>query len=191
MAIFISSCGLLGIHDFLDSGYVNDEWKYVPKRPNFRLKDKNGFILPANLDTTHIYRLVERYNFGDKIFPKTIPEKIVSDNETLDFLHYYKFFPKGRVLKYIKIIELSKDNYELKSEDLYPIKADKCYYFSRGTEKIQIESFYRGDGFGRYWMQIFCLNKTGDTLILGKDNDKSIFVIDSIPFNFNNFEVDW
>ena len=191
MAIFISSCGLLGIHDFLDSGYVNDEWKYVPKRPNFRLKDKNGFILPANLDTTHIYRLVERYNFGDKIFPKTLPEKIVSVNDSLDFIHYYKFFPKGRVLQYIKRIEIFKDNYELKSEDLYPIKADKYYYFSRGTEKIKIESFYRGDGFGRYWITDCRLNKYGDTLIFEKGNSKSIYVIDSIPFSYDNFHVDW
>ena len=65
----------LGSCTLLEKGFTDHNQQYVPKKPKYQLKDKQGG-LPTNVDTLAVYRMVEMYNNGELVYP--LPN---SDNE--------------------------------------------------------------------------------------------------------------
>ena len=188
----ILSCGSL------DKGFKDANGQYVPKKPNFKLKDKPNNIIPSNLDTVNIYRLVKLYDRGKLIYPK----KNLTKEEQNSFLRelqmgvqYIKFYPKGRCLNIsIKAKdELGSPN-KLKEDNLNPNNAycGKEYYHSNDGKEIYKESFVYGEGYGMYSMTSFVLNKTEDTLtIADKKGSKTIYVKETLPTDWQKYKVDW
>ena len=82
---FPVSCSLLGIEHFFERGKVADNGQYVPKRPNYKLKDKQNFSIPDDLDTCGIYKL-----------QNPIPHK---NAKNVKNKHFIKFFLAGRLKK--------------------------------------------------------------------------------------------
>ena len=188
----INSCGLIGIDSFFESGYFNEEHRYVPKHPNYRLKDKKGFIFPSNLDTNHVYKLAVAYYLGKQKYP-FIPANFNFASDTTYYFHYMKFYSDGRVRSFTKDVVNLGDEYKLQKSDLNPdlVWYSNNYFFCKNGKKIQIESFNRGDGWGTYWRSDYVLNDLGDTLFYIKINDFRVYVLDSISPDWNTYKADW
>jgi hypothetical protein len=180
MVIFFCSCSL-GL--VWDSGHMVDG-HYVPKKPNYKLKNKPGNIVPSNLDTVNVYRKIATYSGG-----------ILKDMGKLSFL---RFYPNGRLLE-TRIWEdeskLLQKSYQeaLSTRDLYTTHG---YYYSKDGEKIQIETFIHTYGWptsGMYDIDNYYLNATGDTLTMR--NPKSdyimIYVKEKIPRVLEDYPVNW
>ena len=68
---------------------------------------------------------------------------------------------------------------------------NQVYYYCKDGKLIQIEIFLRGDNYGSYRMFGYYINKTGDTLTYIDGHTKEIFVLDSIPAEWNTYKADW
>ncbi len=182
---------MLGINGLFEKGYRNDNGQYVPKNPNFKLKDKPNNHIPSNLDFVNIYRLYQRYYQGKLEYP-SLENRYSGLNKILS---YIKFYPNGRCLD-IAILtkdELGNPN-QLKEENLDPNNSycSKEYYHSKDGKEVYKESFVYGEGYGMYSMTSFVLNKTGDTLtIADKKGSKTIYVKEILPINWKEYKVDW
>ena len=181
-----------------DKGFTDTNGQYVPKKPNFKLKDKPNNNIPINLDVENIYRLVKLYDRGKLIYPK----KNLTKEEQYSFLRelqmgvqYIKFYPKGRSL-YITIEakdELGNLN-QLREDNLNPDNAycSKEYYHSIDGKEIYKESFVYGEGYGMYSITSFVLNKAGDSIIIDdKKGSKAIYTKEILPINWRKYNVDW
>ncbi|MCF6348452.1 MAG: hypothetical protein L3J20_09160 [Flavobacteriaceae bacterium] len=188
--LIISSCNLLGINGLFEKGYRNDNGQYVPKNPNFKLKDKPNNVIPSNLDFVNIYRLHQRYYQG-KIHPS--PDDKNSRLNSL--INYKKFYSNGRCLNVVISAkdELGNPN-QLKESNLDPNNTycSKEYYHSKDGKEVYNERFVYGEGYGMYIITSFVLNKTGDTLtIADKKGSKTIYVKEKLPINWKKYKVDW
>jgi len=192
ITVLLTSCGLLGIHDFFDSGYVNEHNQYVPKQPNFKLKDKRNNQIPTQLDTINLYRLVKKYQGGIEVYPNDKYNDISVENQGL---WYIKFYPNGRCLSFFR----SNVFYKLQENDLNPNNENysKDYYYSKDGKKIKIESFVYGEGYGMYISFDYFLNEKGDTLTniyepnIPARTSVSIYVKQEIPKEWKKYPVDW
>jgi hypothetical protein len=172
---FLGSCSVLGIEHFFERGKVNDNGQYVPKRPNYRLKDKKNFSIPDNLDTCGIYKL-----------QTTIADKKVKNDKNK---HFIKFFSTGRCLS-ITIPNIR----ELKEKDLNPENSysKKNYYYYYPDDKIiKIESFVYGEGYGRFVILDYSLTANGDSLLLKTKNSRLIYTKTNIPGKWRKYKVNW
>jgi hypothetical protein len=186
-SILLVSCGFLGLYNDgarFAKGYENEYGQYVPKKPNFTLKDKKGHVTPANLDTVHVYR----YEMGDEYEPRHRS------------IHFVRFFSAGRCLttSIPAKDEFGFDNC-LKEEHLSPQnwRVRKGYYYSRDGKKGGWQTFhgiYNAGGNG-YSYNSFFLNAAGDTLTSLPGNSAQgsvrIFVRETIPEEWEKFPVDW
>ncbi len=174
----------------LEKGYRNDKGQYVPKKPNFKLKDKPNNNIPNNLDTVNLYKHYQSY-YQDKIHPSP-DDKYSRLNE---ITNYIKFYPNGRCLN-ITITakdELGNPN-QLKELNLDPNNSycSKEYYHSKDGKEVYIERFVYGEGFGMYSVTSFVLNKIGDTLTFDNHKgSKSIYVKEILPIDWQKHKVDW
>jgi len=190
MSFTIASCSVL------QNGYTNEYGQYVPKKPRFKLKDKQG-IFPAMLDTTNVYKMVEMYNNGKLVFPKSnfsSEERYSSTFEINQVNPYLKFYNNGRCLKFsIPVKDVFGMSNALKESELNPNSQfySKNYYYSSNGTNIQIESFVYGDGKGYYVVLDYILNSSGDTLTMQDKYIKIIYKKEPIPLNWNRYEVDW
>lgn len=166
-------------------GYTNEKNEYVPKRPNFTLKDKPKMVFPVKLDTINIYRL-EKYYFRGK-------EESLFQNKEMGIL-YIKFYPNGRCCSFMisRLDEFSLSN-KLKPEDLNTNNGrnGKDYYYSEDGKTIQTESFVYGEGFGMYVKFNFFLNEDGDTLNEIDETTKYVYVKEIIPPTWEKYPVNW
>jgi len=189
----ILSCGSF------DKGFTNHNGQYVPKNPNFKLKDKPNNNIPSNLDTSNVYRLSERYEGGKLIYPK----KNLTKEEYYSFLRelqmgnqYIKFYPNGRCLSFtVKVKDsLMSDTNILTKADLNPNNPNcsKEYYHSKDGKEVYKESFVYGEGYGMYSMTSFVLTKKGDTLTFDNyKGSKSIYVKEILPIDWQKYKADW
>jgi len=183
LSIILSSCNVL------EKGYRNDNGQYVPKNPNFKLKDKPNNVIPSNLDTENIYRLNQRYYQG-KIHPSP-DDKNSSLNK---LINYKKFYSNGRCLDVvIKAKDELGNTNQLNEFDLDPNNSycSKEYYHSKDGKEVFNEIFVYGEGYGRYIIMSVFLNKAGDTLtIADKKGSKTIYVKEILPLNWKKYNVD-
>jgi hypothetical protein len=170
-----------------DSGHTVDG-QYVPKKPNYKFKDKGNNIVPSNLDTVHVYREVATYSGGMLL------------NIRSDF-YLLKFYPNGRVLqtrnprRELEALQMSYQEV-LYTKDMY-VYAKHGYYYSEDGEKIQTEEFVNTDDTwpvaGMYQINNYHLNATGDTLTM--QNPKSdfimIYVKEKLPRVLEDYPVTW
>jgi hypothetical protein len=156
------------------SYYKNEKGIYEPNKPNYSLKDKKGFILPARLDTVNFYQY---YGFYEN-------EKINADDKVKDIKWCLKFFDNGRLLNVSK----KKIDYEY----LNPNFAKKEYYFyDKKNDIIKIESFVTAEG-GQYIILKYKLSIDGDTLTSITDGKKNhVFIIEKIPIEWKRYNPDW
>ena len=194
--VLMNSCSLLGLDSFLDRGYYNDEGKYVPKYPNYKLKDKKGFVFPENLDTNHVYKHVKSYYLGVQKFPYKAGN--YEDGEDPSawcvFMKYYKFYSNGRInIITTNLYDEDGSEYILQEKDMNPRNYfnNLVYYYSKDGKKIQIEKFYQAQDYGSYHKYDCFINKTGDSLIHLYKDSKIIYVLDSIPAEWNTYKADW
>lgn len=89
--------------------YYKGDWQ--PKKPFFSLKDKKGFVIPANLDTTNLYKYYGYYS----------TEGLTPANLENRWNIYEKFCERGRVYSF--------GTDKLEETNLNPGKASKGYYF--------------------------------------------------------------
>lgn len=182
--VFFCSCSM-GL--VWNSGHVVDG-QYVPKKPNYELKNKPDNIVPSNLDTINIYREFTTYSSA-----------IITETRT-DF-SFLRFYSKGRVLKastYRNEPEILQKSYQeaLSEKNIYAY-IKHGYYYSKDGEKIQIETFISTNDTwpvsGIYKIDNYHLNTTGDTLTM--QNPKSdyiiIYVKEKIPRVLEDYPVNW
>lgn len=167
---------LFGACSILQNGYTNQYGHYIPKKPKFKLKDKQG-VFPIGLDTINVYKMVEMYNNDNLIYPKALltnEERYSYVKELNESNQYIKFYPNGRCLMFTVPIKdsLVGSLNSIKSTNLNPQIAKKSYYYSPDGINIQIESFVRGDGKGYYIITNYVLDE--DKLIM---QDKYIKII--------------
>jgi hypothetical protein len=175
----------------LEKGYRNDNGQYVPKKPNFKLKDKPNNNIPSSLDTENIYRLYKMYYQDELEYPSS-KNRYSGLNK---LLNYKKFYSNGRCLD---VVIPAKDELEnpnqLKESDLNSNNSycSKEYYYSKDGKELYNESFVYGEGYGMYIVTSFVLNKTGDTLTLAdKKGSKTIYVKEILPANWKKYKADW
>ena len=173
----------------MQKGYTDTNGQYVPKKPNFKLKDKPNHDL-GNLDTINIYKHYQSYYQG-----KRHPSPDDEYSRLNKIVNYLKFYQKGRCLD---IVIKAKDELgnisQLKEIDLSPnnLSNSKEYYYSKNGREIVKESFVYGEGYGTYVTLKFMLNSKGDTLTFddGKGS-KSIYVKEILPKKWGKYRVDW
>ena len=183
--LVFTSCGILGFYDdggLLNRGKRNEYGQYLPKKPKYKLKDKDNNILPQNLDTTNIYR---RY---------------VNLENLDDYIHFLKFYPTGRLLS-ISIPAKDDFGFEncLKEWHLNPQNSDvqKGYYYSKDGKKAKMEAFYENYTeniftlmqpllLGEYHQDEFFLNSSGDTLTINGEN----YIKENIPQEWKKYSID-
>ncbi len=195
LALSASSCALIGIDHWFDSGKIDQNGQYVPKEEKFKLKDKPNHIIPTNLDILNIYRRVEMYYSGHMVYPNN---NYHTDNTSYSSLNqrvaYIKFHANGRSSSFSIP---AKDEYGLDSnlmeKDLNPNNSEssKNYYFSKNGKDIQIESFVHGEGYGMYVIFDYFLNETGDTLKMVYENSVHVYVKEELPSDWKEYMIDW
>jgi len=181
-SLFFGSCALFQM------GYIDENEQYVPKRPDFSLKDKKNNNVPADLDTVNIYRLSQRFENGAQIYPTG------NGGYLKDIISFIKFYSNGRCLEFSILAKDGNGNlYKLKESDLNPNQKDynKNYYFSKDGERIEIESFVPGDGFGSYVILKYTLYDSGSKIIYSSPHTKEIYIKEKIPANWKKYSVDW
>ena len=190
-----TSCSLIGIEHWFESGKIDTNGQYVPKRERFRLKDKPNNNIPANLDTVNIYKRVEMYHNGHMVYPTN---NYYTDNYSYPTLQnivsFVQFYLKGRCVSVV--IPTKKDDgtvNNLKRGDLNPNDSanNKNYYYSSDGDRIEIETFVYGYGYGNYVILDYFLNETGDTLKMIYENSVDVYVKESLPNDWEKYKVDW
>lgn len=180
------------------SGKIDENGRYVPKRPNYSFKDKKGHIEPTNLDLENVYKLNYSAYTGEPSYPlgrETYPFDEYK-NQYAKTNGYFKFYTNGRCLDFGKAVKdaLGNEN-TLSVADLDPSQKDgssRQYYFSKDGKKITIEGFYPGDGGGIYLLFTYHLNITGDTLTRIDGNYYEIYVKEILPDSLKrDYEIDW
>lgn len=190
VCLSIYSCSIF------ERGYTDHNGQYVPKRPNFKLKDKQGNIT-KNIDTNAVYKMVEMYNDGKLIYPKnnfTGDERYSWTYEINQVEVYIKFYSEGRCLSFsIPVIDPFGNPNKLKESDLNPntIHYSKNYYYSSDGMNIQVESFFWNQGQGNYLIRNYVLDETRDILIDEDKYTKKIYKREPLPSDWNRYPVDW
>jgi hypothetical protein len=180
----LSSCAALGFYDdggLLNRGKSASYGQYVPKKPNYKLKDKKNHVFIERLDTINVYR----YNSHSEHYPQH------------DFIHYIKFYPAGRcfMVSIAAKDEFGFDN-RLRATDLFPEKRSgkKGYYHSKDGQQLVIEAFYEDCGqdvslvWGSYCRSIFSVSSAGDTLFGAYG---FVYAKEIIPEDWKKYPVDW
>jgi len=193
--VSFTSCSLIGIEHWFESGKVDANGQYVPKRARFKLKDKPSNVIPANLDTINIYKRIEMYHNGHMVYPTN---DYYVDNYSYPTLQnivvFAKFYSKGRCLN-IVIPSKNKEGakYNIKRNDLNPNNSanNKNYYYSKDGKGIEIETFVYGYGYGNYVILDYNLNETGDTLKMIHDRSVDVYVRQKLPEDWEKYKVDW
>lgn len=190
LVLSLNSCFLF------QRGYVDEQGHYVPKNPNFKLKDKAGFKLPDELDTLSIYKLTEMFSAGEKVYPldELSVEQEYSFIKELNSAQYFlKFYSKGRCVHVTipKEDELGQIR-ALAQQDISfdNPKVHKNYYFSDGIG-LQIESFTLGDGYGAYVIIDYSLSSDGRVLNSLQYNTTKIYQKVELPMGLKFQAVDW
>lgn len=173
-----------------EKGFDNAYGIYVPKKPKFELKDKM-FLFPSNLDTNSIYVLEKMYydnklilSFRDDIWPDYY-------SSSKNHVNAIVFLSKGRCLSVnLPLSNRQIDFKSIKSDNFTPEKNHKDYYFFDGN-KIQIESFVYGEGYGRYLIFDYFLDENGQILIQKYKLSESIYRKYSKPNDINFPKVNW
>ncbi|HPE41370.1 MAG TPA: hypothetical protein PLI77_09825 [Bacteroidales bacterium] len=193
--IFFGSCSLIGIEHWFEAGKTDANGQYVPKRERYKLKDKPNNNIPINLDTVNIYKRIEMYQNGYMVYPTNnyYPENY-SYYELQDIVSFIQFYPKGRCVS-IVISAKGDDGLvnSLKRSDLNPNKPEnnKSYYFSSDGEKIEIETFVYGYGYGDYVILDYYLNEPGDTLKMIYKNSVDVYIKEVLPTEWEKYNIDW
>jgi hypothetical protein len=182
--VFLSSCGILGFYNdggILNRGVRTSYGQYVPKKPNYKLKDRKNHVFIENLDTVNVYR----YRFYFEHQPQ------------YEFIHYIKFYPAGRCLSFSISAkdEFGFDN-RLRETDLFPEHhaARKGYYHSKDGKNVVVETFSEQCGteafiFGNYCWDRYSVSSSGDTLV--RTSSKRVYVKEIIPETWKKYPVDW
>jgi len=192
--IFIFTISIISCSIF-EKGYDDKYNQYVPKHPNFKLKNKSNNIIPTNLDTINIYRLHYVYYDGLETYPNdSYSSPSSTPNELTKFNSYIKFYNRGKCLSFMKPLRDSLGSfYLINNLDLNPNSSyySKNYYYSKDGKNIDIETFVYGLGYGRYLKFKYFLNETGDTLTQTYNNTVSIYVKEILPPDWKQYPADW
>ena len=124
---------------FLSKGYDNEYGQFLPKRPKFSLKDKEHHRIPPKLITMNIYKLNFIY---DDLGMEIYPSNYIDSYGKLKYSFYMKFYRDGRC-------SFLGGSDKIKNSDLISTKSSfrKDYFFSRGNQTFQIESFVNNKGY--------------------------------------------
>lgn len=192
LCLFFEACAVL------ESGFIDRNGQYVPKRPKYKLKGKQGNVI-FDIDTSSIYKLIGMYDHGNLIFPKnnfSKDERYSIVYEINQVNRYLKFYNNGRCLEF-SIPTKNNDNTPnfLKMSDLNPnskrCNYSKNYYYTSDGKNIQIENFVYGAGQGHYVILNYIFSASKDTLTMQGENIKMIYKKEAIPLKWNKYKIDW
>lgn len=179
-------------------GHYNEYKQFVPKNPAFELKDKDGLVIPENLDFDGIYRLSSCTYLGETTYPVDKNKPNCEFDPRYNVSYYMLFFENGRVLRF-STPSLHEDGaeYQLKSSDVSQKRAyiSKDYWYTNfNANEIQMETFLSANGEGKYMISKAKLEN--EKLILPEKNgnftDASIYTL--VPFDKSllvDFQIDW
>lgn len=181
----IASCSLF------QTGCIDENNRYVPKNPHFKLKNKKGHIIPKNLDTTNIYKLHYSYYRGLETYPKDAYKQNSDHCQLCKHNVYLKFYKNRECTSFYTPSKDKLGNpYLLKNDDLKQKYNSTQYYYSNKENALSIESFVPGEGSGIYITFDYNLNITGDTLINVFDKHAtSIYVKEKIPTDWIKYPL--
>ncbi len=177
-ATIAGSCSRQGTDQLFNRGKTNSHGQYVPKKDNYKLKNKKGFVKPEWLSTNAVYKLTN---------PAVLAEK-TQKNTAQTKRHYIKFYPEGRCLSiYIPYIN------QLTETDLNPNNpyCSKDYYYSADGETIQFESFVYGEGYGKFVILNYTPASKGDSLILQQKKLQLIYKKEPLPNGWQTYPANW
>lgn len=180
------------------SGFYNANNQYVPKKPKFQLKDKPGLILPEFLDLENLYQLDQKIYRGTVIYPIDSNQENANFEPLLNTAVYMKFLPDGRCYSFtVPQFDDIGNPIILSKSDIYANNphVSKQYYFSSDGRVVEIESFVKAEGQGKYIVKkAEFLNTSSQLKISYYDSDKTSFDLYSIvkiPSHWNDQDLDW
>lgn len=182
LGLIIAGVGLSGCA-MLSSGYYNSDGEFVPKKANYKFKNKAGFSIPKNLDTKNIYQKTASYLNGTQIYPVSPYATQTYQPEETKYERYIRFFPKGHFYSFSK-----KKPSKLNSKDLNPNQRyyTRGYYFSSGGQTLTTESFAAAEGQGMYLYFNYEILDGGKTLKMVYDKTVTIYQLREIPASWQN-----
>lgn len=145
-----------------------------PRKPFFSLKDKKGFVIPANLDTTNLYKYYGYYS----------TEGLTPANLENRWDIYEKFCERGRAYSF--------GTAKLEETNLNPEKASKGYYFYDTKKQIlYYETYVNADGGTAITLKLKISNN-GDTITDITEGKKgNVYIKEKIPTSWKRHKVNW
>lgn len=186
---FVSFLILFIFTSCISTGYDNNFGVYVPKRPRYELKNMK-FELDSKLDLENIYFNVSFKDSQDKNLVVKNREEWTEEYARKLWIVYYKFYANGRVSSFsFDPVDKKGKIRSLTNNDLDPNYHSKDYYITQG-DKIVIERFVYGTGYGTYVKKKYNLKINGDFEY--KDQYYSIlYSKEKLPSSFIKYEIDW
>ena len=146
----------------LSRGYYNEDFKFVPKRPNYKLaRIKFNYDNSSRLDTIGFYELSEIYYNGGKTFDITWPRQSwpqsnvvvikFNSNGTCYYVGIpYEEYPKFKKFSFIRWDYLKLSNLE--------------YYRFTSSRSIEMEVFANTPGLGSYMIKNYNILNNGNSI---------------------------
>jgi hypothetical protein len=157
-ALFITLTGC----SLLSRGYYNEDFIFVPKKPNFKLaKTKFEYNKTSMLDTVGYYQLSEIYYNGEKTFDFNWPYHSWSQSNVVIFKFnsdgtcYYVGVPYSEYSSF-------KHNSLVQKKYLKPSNFE--YYRFITSHSIKIEVFVNSPGLGSYQVEKYSIINNGTTI---------------------------
>lgn len=188
---FLTSCSVVS------SGKYNENNEFVPKKPEFKFRDKAGFVLPKNLSTQGVYQKVASYYRGEQTYPVSPYNTANYTQEDNKADWYIRFLDHGRYYTFSKakaFVSPMVNKKRLKKADLNPYRPhySRGYYYSKGAAQLTTESFVYGDGSGAYVYFDYVVENGGKTLKKISDQSISVYELTRVPDSWTQgVQADW
>lgn len=144
---------------------LNEHGFYVPKNPDFELKDKPGLNF-GELDVSHLYELTKLIHEGELIYPVRLPQKDESEmiREAHSTRSFLAFRDNGELTSFKVPLEFSLTQASVDSI-LTNGHTRVGYFHSSDGQNFTREEFTYGDGNGHYIKFPFQLEEDGTVVM--------------------------
>ncbi|NVK27050.1 MAG: hypothetical protein HWE14_03340 [Flavobacteriia bacterium] len=147
---------------------LNERGYYIPKNPDFELKDKPGLNF-GELDVSHLYELTKLIHEGELVYPLRLPQRDESEmsREAHSTRSFIAFHGNGELMSFKVPVEFSLTQVAVDSI-LTNGYTRVGYFYSTDGENFEREEFTYGDGSGHYIKFPFQLEEDGTVVMYMK-----------------------
>ncbi len=166
---------------FSKRGFYNEHQQYVPKHPDFSLKDSQEFMIPQGLELFHPYKLISMVLNNQEVNLEDI-----EGMKTYDF--YVLFLEGGRMFSFT----LSKGETPASVHTELPY-ANKGYFVGKNDGEFETENFVPGEGNGLYVKKSGKVQSEKNRILIydeGKSHSFRQYEIQDIMIGMD-WELDW